>query len=437
MKIFPGIFCILIILLTISSYPAESADQIPLKIITVNTSAQTSQQKKLSLSDCIDITIAHHPTLVSAHEAINIAKAQKRQTESAYYPQANISSNYSRSKVDGIESNKSIGASGSISQLIYDFGRTPAAVRESDENINSQMQNYLNTELTILLNVKTAYYTVLRTKEGVAIALETLDNSKLHLKLADRSYTIGKVAKVDVAKAEVEVANAELTLVSAKNDYQVSVRALNNAMGLEANTYEEVDLYETPYASVSTALPQLILIALRDRPDVRIFKNQREQLKANLLVAERGHFPTISASGSYSQAGSKTPLIDSWSGNLGMSFSLFNGFNTEGQIVQTKANLRKLDSLEQKMIQDVQLDVTTNYLNVKSGEEKNKAAQKLVDQAKESLRLATGRYENGLGSILDLTDAQVSYSNARVSLAQTVYAYQINLAQLQKSIGQK
>jgi outer membrane protein len=422
-------------------FATETPNTSPPIAIAANTSSTVSTQPAnlttLTLTECIDIAIAHHPTLISAREAINIAKSQKRQSESAYYPQANISSNYSRSKVDDIPSNKSFGATGSISQLIYDFGRTPASVRESDENINIQLQDYLNTELIILLNVKTAYYTVLRAKEGVDIALETLDNSKLHLKLADRSYTVGIVAKVDVAKAQVEVANAELGLVSANNAYQISVRGLNNAMGLEANTYTEVNLPETPYSTVSTDLPELISTALRDRPDVRIFKNQREQLKAGLLIAERGHFPTISASGNYSQSGSKTPLTESWSGNVGLNFSLFNGFNTEAQIVQAKANLRNLDALELKMIQDVQLDVTTNYLNVKSGEEAIKAAKILVEQAKESLQLATGQYQNGLGSILNLTDAQVSYSNARVSLAQSVYAYQINIAQLLKSTGQK
>jgi outer membrane protein len=437
-----GLLTVFFLLLIISEfcYAAETLSPSP-PITTATTTTATATQPAnlttLTLTECIDITNSHHPTLVSAREAINIAKLQKRQAQSSYYPQVNVSSDYNRSKVEGSESNKSLAASGSVSQLIYDFGKTPASVRETDENINIELQNYYTTELTILLNVKTAYYTVLRTKEGVTIAQEALDNAKLHLKLADRSYTIGIVAKLDVAKAQVEVANAELSLVSAKNDYLVSIRSLNNAMGLDTNTYETIDLPETPYSTVSIELPQFILAALRDRPDVRIFKNQREQLKAGLLIAERGHFPTISASGNYSQSGNITPLKDSWSGNLGLSFSLFNGFNTESQIQVAKANLRNLDSLERKMIQDVQLDVATNYLNVKSGEEKIKAAQSLVDQAKESLQLATGRYQNGLGSFLDLTDAQVSYSNARVSLAQSVYAYQINLAQLQKSIGQK
>ncbi|MFB3894846.1 MAG: TolC family protein [bacterium] len=428
---------LLVFLLSISSFAIESDNRTLQADIAVDTSTTSVLPVKLTLSNCIAITIAHHPTLISSREQINIAKSQKRQALSSFYPQVNISSNYKGSKAEDEESTKSLAATGSVSQLIYDFGVTPANIREADENINIEMQNYYSTELTILLNVKTAYYTVLQNQEAVAIAQETLDNAKLHLKLAERSYTIGIVAKLDVAKAQVEVANAELSLVSAKNEYLVSIRSLNNAMGLEANTYENIELPETSYSSVSTELSQLILIALRDRPDVRIFKNEREQLKAGLLVAERGHFPTISASGNYSESGNTTPLNYSWSGTLGLSFSLFNGFNTEAQIQQSKAKLRNLDALEQKMVQDVQLDVTTNYLNVKSGEEKIKSAQTLVDQAKESPQLATGRYQNGLGSFLDLSDAQVSYSNARISLSQSIYAYQINLAQLQKSIGQK
>ena len=94
-------------------------------------------------------------------------------------------------------------------------------------------------------------------------------------------------------------------------------------------------------------------------------------------------------------------------GESGYRFPLFNGMKSEAQVKEIQSQLRALSSSQRKTYEDVRLDVNTNYLNVVNGNQKIIAARKLVESAKESLRLATGRYENGLGSLLDLTDAQV------------------------------
>lgn len=422
-------FCLVFILALsniILIQPGISAD-------TVSTDTM-----KFTLADCLEMALDHQPQLVAAREAVNVAKAQLRETESAYLPQLNVGNSVSRSNVENSGTGNAYDNEAVLSQLIYDFGRTPATIRESSENIKIQELNYLATELTVRLNVKTAYYTLLENKEGVRIAKETLTNTNLQLKLANVAYTIGTASRLDVATAEAQVANAELSLVQAKNNYDVAVRTLNTAMGLDSNTYQNVDLAESPYTTVTTDLNSLINVAMKNRPDILTYVNQKEQLKSALVAAERGHLPSLSASGEYNQTGgSGSSQVDSWSGGLSLSMSLFDGFNTEGKIQEEKADLRNLAAEEENSRQAAQLDVTTNYLNTKSGEEQIKSARKVVDAGKEALNLATGRYKNGLGSILDLTNAQTTYTSAEVSLAQAIYSYQINYAKLQKSLGEK
>ncbi len=380
----------------------------------------------------------HQPQLVAARESVNVAKAQLRETESSYLPQLSVSNSISRSNSEGSGTGNSYDNNATLSQLIYDFGRTPASIRESSENVKIQELNYLAMDLTVRLNVRTAYYTVLENKEGIRIAKETLTNTNLQLKLANAAYTIGTASRLDVATVEAQVANAELSLVQANNNYEVSIRTLNNAMGLNSNTYENIDLAESPYSTVTSNINDLIDAAMKKRPDILTYKNEKEQVKAAILYAERGHYPSLSASGEYDQSGgSGSTEADSWTGGITMTISLFNGFNTEGKIQEEKADLRNLNAEEENSIQAAQLDVTTNYLNTKSGEEQIKSAQKVVDEGKEALKLATGRYKNGLGSILDLTNAQTIYTSAEVSLAQAIYSYQINYAKLQKSLGEK
>jgi len=390
----------------------------------------------LTLEQALEKAAANHPNLRVAQESISQATSQFRSSQSAYYPQLNLNSNLNRSRSDGVDAS-GYAYSVSASQLLFDFGKTPSLIRQSKANIEIQKLNYTKAELSIYLNVKTAYYGLVAARENLKTANDTLESSKLHLKLANVSYEVGKAAKLDVTNAEVEVANSQLTLTNAKNNYQIAIRTLNNSMGLDANTYDDLMLIDPPIAKVTTNISSLINTAQANRPDIVSYKYQKDQLMNALYYARHGHYPSVSASGSAGQSGSSMPMDDSWSIGVSLGMDLFDGMKTEQQIKNYDSQIRALNDTYQKSIQDLQLEVTTDFLNVKNGEEKIADSQVLVKQAKESLDLATGRYENGLGTILDLTDAQVSYTNAQVSLTQSILDYQTNYAKLLSALGEK
>jgi len=408
-----------------------------LGIILAATISMAADAPKLTLNEAISQGVETHPSLKQSKEAVHQAEAQLRSSYSSWLPQVNLSSKYAKSKADGASSQDNYSGSVSASQLLYDFGKTPANIKQYQENLKQAQLNYQTKELSVITNIKSSYFSALKAREEMIIAQETLESVKLHLKLATTSYEVGKVAKLDVTKAEVEVANAELTLVNAVNSDRIAIRTLANAMGLEHWQGGNPQLEEAQYSRATEELPQLITEANKNRPDLLTYQTQREALKASLLYTQKGHVPTLSASGSYSGTGEDFPLEKDWSAGLSLSMNLFDGFKTEAQTAEVKSEIKALQAEETKALQDAELEVSTNYYNVLSGEEKIKAAQKLVEQAQESLKLATGRYENGLGTILDVTDAQVSYTDARVSLAGVKYDYQTNCAKLDSSIGRK
>ena len=406
-------------------------------ILVSQTPVIAAEVTHLTLEQALEKAAANHPNLRVARESISQATSQFRSSQSAYYPQLNLNSGANRSKSGSSNENSSYSYSVSASQLLFDFGKTPALVKESKANIEIQKLNYTKAELSIYLNVKTAYYGLVAAREQLKIAQDTLESSNLHLKLAKVSYEVGKVAKLDVTKAEVEVANSQLTLTNAKNNYQIAVRNLNNTMGLDANSYEDLVVMDPPIAKNTKNISSLIETAQANRPDIVSYKYQKEQLSNALYYVRHGHYPSVSASGSAGQSGNSMPLNDSWSVGLSIGMNLFDGMKTEQQSKVYESQIRALNDTYQKSIQDLQLEVTTDYLNIKNGEEKITNSQVLVKQAKESLDLAKGRYENGLGTILDLTDAQVSYTNAQVSLTQAILDYQISYAKLLSALGEK
>jgi TolC family type I secretion outer membrane protein len=406
-------------------------------ILLTATMSMAAEAPKLTLDEAISQGMEAHPSLKQSKEAVHQAEAQLRSSYSSWLPQVNLSSKYAKSKTDGASAQNNYSGSVSASQLLYDFGKTPANIKQYQEYLKQARLNYQAQELSIITNIKTSYFSALKAREELIIAQETLESSKLHLKLAKTSYEVGKVAKLDVTKAEVEVANAELNLVNAINSNRIALRTLANAMGLEHWPGDNPQLEEAPYSRATGELSQLIAEAKKSRPDLLYYQSQQEALKASLQYTRKNHLPTVSASGSFSGTGDDFPLEKDWSAGLSLSMNLFDGFKSEAQAAEVKAKIKALTAEETKALQDVELEVSTNYYNVLSGEEKIKAAQKLVEQAQESLQLATGRYENGLGTILDVTDAQVSYTDARVSLAGVKYDYQTNCAKLDSSIGRK
>ncbi len=415
----------------------KQAVLIGIGILLLSGLAIAQTEPELKLSDAISQALETHPSLMQSRESIRQSEAQLRGSYSSWLPQVNLNSQYSRSKQEDSESKNSYNGSLSASQLIYDFGKTPAYIRKYQQNLQQAQLTYQNEELNVILTVKSAYFSALKAREELIIAKETLESVKLHLKLATTSYQLGKVAKLDVTKAEVEVANAELNLVNAINNDRITIRTLANAMGLNNWKDSIPKLEETQYSRATEDLPELIKIADQNRPDLLVYQTRKEALKASLQYTQKSHLPTLSASGSFSGSGEDFPMDKNWTAGLSLSMNIFDGFNTEAQLDEIKSQIKALQAEQTKSLQDTELDVSTNYYNVLSGEEKIKAARKLVEQSQESLRLATGRYENELGTLLDVTDAQVSYTDARVSLAGAIYDYQTDCAKLDTSIGRK
>jgi outer membrane protein len=320
------------------------------------------------------------------------------------------------------------------SQLLFDFGKNWAATNAAKSNAEGFRQAVELQRQTIAVNVKTSYFTLLLAKRLVAVNIQALDRAELNLRSARGFFEVGTQPRFFVTRAEVDVANARVSLIQSQNAYALARVSLNTAMGISVNAPTEAKdiLGYEPYPVDKEAL---VADALRRRPEYLQIKAQADAADATLRQRFRNFFPNILASGTYGSA--RPDMNEIYNYGVQLTWSIFDGGNMIAQYKEAKASLEAI----QARVRDTELtiwqDVQQAYLNLIAAEQQIGAAQKAVDSAQENFRLSQGRFDAGVGTIIELTDAQLALTQAQSTEAQALANYRIATAQLERAVGHR
>ncbi len=408
--------------------------------------------KPLNLEQCVELALKYQPLLQASQASIAAQKARVEQALAAYYPQVNFNSTYNTSTanfgtVGGTAARAGVSRYSwtfydifsmgpSVNQLIYDFGRTSNTVKINRENQNASEQDFQTTIQNVVLNVKQAYYGVLQSLALIKVAEETSDQNQKRLDQAKGFFQAGTRPKIDVTNAEVNLANVQLALIRAKNNYQVARVNLNNAMGLR----EDLNFAIEPileFKPKGVSLEEILQSAYARRPEILQIKARQRSQEASIDLARSSYYPTLSGNASNLYR-TDTPFRDfawDWSFGATLTVPIFSGFSTPAQIAEAKANLKNLEAQEETLRQNIRLEAEQAYLSHKEAMERISVTEKTLDQAKENYDLASGRYQVGVGQPLEITDAEVLLANARANHIQALYDYKVAEAQIDKAMG--
>ncbi len=411
----------------------------PLNIIFAQ--ANSLQNKKLTLEDCINLTLQNNPEIAASYSSQESQKSQLKQSKSGYLPQVNGSAGYNRSggnnAAGSMDTSNNYSASVNASQLIYDFGQTSSSVGIQEKSYQSAIQN-----TTALINdkiyaLKVAYFGVLSAEESENVYKQSVDQYTEQLKRAKAFYEVGTYPKIDVTSAQVNLNDAKLNLLTAQNLLKTKRQELLNIMGIsDANPTFTLEMDKT-LPSLDLTLEEALETANKNRPDLLAKQLQVESARQNVTLSKTGYAPTITANGSYAWSGADFPLYDRWSAGASLNVPIFSGLSTYNKVEQSKQNLQtayhNLTSLQQQVL----LDVKTAYLALNNAKERIPVAELTQKQAKESYDLAVGRYKVGVGNYIEVKDAETSYSKAKLSYIQAVFDYNLAVAKLKNSIGSR
>jgi outer membrane protein TolC len=321
-----------------------------------------------------------------------------------------------------------------LSQLLFDFGKNLAATEAARKLAEVAVEDVELQRQLISLTVKEAYTNTLFSQRLIRVQEQAQERAELNLRSAKGFFEVGTRPKSDVARAEVDVANAKLDLIRAKNALRAAVVALNIAMAIDVDAPLQI-VDNLVYQPLTLDRQQLRSDSLRQRPEYRQTKLRAAAAEALERKTFRDFFPDISGSGAYGAAQSQ--FNEAWSLGLSLNWSLFDGGGRIARYQEAKANLEGARARVKSTELDIVQNVEQAEIAVEESQERILAAQTLVASAQENFRLAQGRFDAGVGTILELTDAQLALTQAQNTESQALADYRIALARLDRAVGRR
>ncbi len=438
----PWFFTMIVFFSPVTGRAAETAAPLPGTV-----SVAPAGQNPLMLDEAVRIALENHPSIKSAEQQIGAQQAVVGQQLAAYYPTVNFNNSYStRNTVGGTTSAPSkafdfITSAANVNMTLYNFGKREGSVESARDTLQATQFAYTATANNTVLAVKQAYYGVLQAEALLKVNEETVKDREVTLRQTQGFYDVGTKPRSDVTQAQANLYTAQANLISAQNGVKVAWSTLRNAMGVDE--YPERPLGEQlSVTPISISFDQAKQAAFAARPELLQFAAQLKAQDQLLAVARRNHLPDILFNSSYGRQNSNAandlfPLRPTWQVQVSLNIPIFNGFQTTYQVEQALYTYNSIKEQEHLERQQVALQVEQSYLNLTAAQEVVKANEAAVKAAKENLDLQEGRYQVGVGSIVEVTDAQTTYTNAETNYVNALASYKIAQAQLLNAMGRQ
>ena len=326
-----------------------------------------------------------------------------------------------------------------VTQLITDFGRTTNLVSSANYAAKAENQNAVATKEQILLAVNKAFYNALQATAVMTVAQQTVDERQTVANQVEALFKSKLKSELDFSFASVNLAQAKLLLLDAQNNENAAFATLSMVLGFPSLENFQLVAETSPLTPPPGNVDDLISQASSSRPEILSLQFQYESAK-KFQTAERDLlFPSIRAVGAIGDTPVGNPAVAPNPGALSNTYGavganidipLFNGFLYTARA--REANLRA--QATQERLRDtrnlISRDVRTSWLNANTAYQRLAVTQQLLDQANLALSLAQSRYNLGLGSIVELSQAQLQQTQAQISYAQAGYDYRLSLAVL-------
>lgn len=390
-------------------------------------------QEKLTLEQAVGIALKNNPRLSADRLTAEVAGEFTKELRAAYFPTivANTTaagaSNESRLAAGALNNPiifNRYAAGTSISQLITDFGRTSSLVQSSRHRAESQQEGVRALQAQLILAVHRSYFAVLRSAGVQAVAEETERARQVAVEQVTALARSNLKSTLDVSFAEVNLSEARLTVLTARNERMQAMAELSTVLGYARP--QSWDLEDVPGAD--DAPPEaagLIGEALQIRPEAAALRSERDAAASFALAEKKLAMPTVSALANAGVA----PIHDDRLKNryaaagINLSMPVFNGGLFSAR--QREADLRVEAAAQRirEMENQIAREVTLAVLAAEAGFERIKLTAQLLQQAKLAAELAQERYNLGLSSIVELSQAQLNETAARMRAAAAKYDY--------------
>ncbi|HJQ98471.1 MAG TPA: TolC family protein [Candidatus Polarisedimenticolaceae bacterium] len=383
-----------------------------------------ARREHLTLSDVLAVALANDPTTRIAWRDARARVAQIGIERGDYYPQidATVAATRSHTVIQGgrLESSQTISGPGAtLDWLLLDFGERSGSVETARRQALSAVWSHGAVVQGTLLRTIEAYVDYVGAKANLAASKTSRSEAQTNLDAAQGRRDAGVATIADVLQAKTALSQATLFTQTISGSIGSLRGALATAMGIPANVpFDVEDLpAEVPSIELSSSVDELIERAKRTRSDLASSREDWLAAKADIKTARGAWLPKLEMTGalnrnSYSSgdfSGSGTP----WSLGVVLRIPVFDGLRAHYDIARAKETERAAAEVARALEQDVVNDVWRSYYDLQTAAQRIATAKDLLESATESEKVALGRYTEGVGTLLDLLNAQSALAAAR------------------------
>jgi len=428
-------------------------------LVFLNLSLRAQENKSLTLDDCIKIGIENSKSLKIAKYKVDASESKLKEVNTAFYPSVKFLGLYTRlSSVDPFvitmppPINQTFTISPSIldnygtrlliSQPMFTGNRISSTSDMMESNLLAAKFDYNKEKNQVVYDIKTAFWNFYKSIELQKSIEENVKQVEAHLKDVENLMNQGLATNNDVLRAKLLLSNTNLILLDAKNNVDISMIGLNNAIGYPINNlttiHAEVEL--KPLGTFK--LDSLIREASNNRPELKAMEYRIKVNESSIKLSRSNWYPQISAAANYYYSRPNQRIFPStdeftgtWDIGLVISYDLWNWRVTSHQTDQAILSFEQ-SKLALGQIQDgITLEVNQIYLGLIKAQEKIPVADETVKQSEENLRITSQKFKQGLVLNSDVIDAETTQLQANINYTTAIVDYELMLAKLEKAVN--
>jgi outer membrane protein len=430
-------------------------------IVLMNPTLTFSQEAAMkmvgtSLKEAVSLAFINNRSIQIQEEELAVARAQLMGATSGMLPKASLTAGYTYNaatlkfpqavvegpKKDpgiftGYENNNVAGMT--VSEAIFDGGATIAGMKQSKINIKIQQETLRAVKLDVEFEAKRLYYGLLLAYETARIAQDLFDQAQAHYQDAQKKYEQGVVSKFDVLQSKVQVTKVMPELVKARNSIELIKADLKKLVGIR------MDCDITPnggliYTLIDIDEDAFLKEAYSNRPEMILRLLGVDMKKWAIELAKASAMPQVNGSFDYNYISNNVGHMfnykhSNWNAGIAITIPIFDGFSAAAKINEARHRYQQADLGKEDVRDQTAVDIKRACLDMKEANSIINSQKSGIEEAREALKISYISFDNGVGTNLDVLDAQTSLSQIEKNLAEAIYDYLMARAYLDKALG--
>ena len=387
----------------------------------------------LTLQDAERMALENHPGIRAATERVKVQEAVVQGAWAGYFPTLDARGVYENRTVESPLADRNLyNTTGAVGWLVTDFGRREGSIRREEDTLEARRFAKRTTVEEILLTVRRSFFEYLRAEALVRVDQDTVKDREALVRQARAFFDVGTRPKIDVARAEASLFAAKADLIGAQNGVKIAWARLKNAMGVTRFEQRPVAA-EVNVQPPTLSLEEAVEAAFGSRTEIKDFLSRLDAGQEAIRLARKARLPRIRFDGQYGWLWhDEQDVVRS---SLTLTVPLFAEFTIRPDIERNVREYHAIKAQRDEQRQRIALEVEESYLTLLESGERIKANEAQERSARENLDLANGRYQVGVGSIIEITEAQVVHTRAQTDHIRSIYDHKLAEARLARAMG--